>query len=430
MAAESTGPVRRTGRVRRAKPGSSEAELQPADATPPAGAFVALTGLAMAAGTAGSPDRLRTGLHALGPRPKLMVGRADDQAEVEADAMADAVLHRLLQPPTTDLEHAGESESVIGPLRRAAVSALAPMARRVTGIGAEGGEVDSQTEQSLRAASSTGAPLAPAVRREYEDAFGADLSAVRVHSGPASAQLNSALGAQAFTLGSDIYFGNRVPSTAAAADRHLMAHELAHTLQDGGGVHRAMVRRLAVQITPTWQQAEDEEMIEQAVLPSAEAQPHTDTQPHIEALLDEGANSSGETMMLEPMVTEGRPTKAWELVIESVAIVGRPTTLFTGSMGDHMTAFVISRKGVENAVFGQPFPVAVKELDDLVADLKKLPGWDLVDSLKPAEDEEVLETTTEGATTEVATTQGEDISSALASSALVLIEAPDLDVEE
>jgi hypothetical protein len=74
-----------------------------------------------------------------------------------------------------------------------------------------------------------------------EAAFGADLGAVRLHTGPESAALNRSLGAQAFTYGSDIYFGEG-QTTGGGADRtRLLAHELAHVVQQGGG----RVRRFA-----------------------------------------------------------------------------------------------------------------------------------------------------------------------------------------
>ncbi len=379
MSARGRNPVRKARRDTPA-PDSTEPERQPADAGQPASGFVALPGLAVAA-AGGQPQNIRTGLQALAVRPKLKVGRADDQAEVEADAMADAVVHQLLQAGSR--EPGRQPEGEFRGLRRAPASAPAPADGPV--LGAAGGEVGSDTEQALKAASSSGTPLAPALRREYEDAFGADLGAVRVHSGPASARLNTALGARAFTLGSDIYFGGRVPDAAGAADRHLMAHELAHTLQDGGTAHRAVLRRLAIQITPSWVEADAEMTLETT---SAEAHPHTgmsDEPTHESDMLVETVGTVEGAGLPAAVTAEARHG---ELFIEEVAIVGRPTTLYSGSMGDHMTAFVISRKGVENAIVGQSFTDAVRELDALADELKKLPGWGLADALKPVEGED------------------------------------------
>ncbi len=394
MTARAHDPARRARSTgsRASRPVEPDGTAKP-DTAVPAGSHVALTGLAVAADR---PDQLRTGLQALQVRPKLLVGRADDPAEAEADTLADAVVHRMLQPGPAGPD---QPAAVLGALRRTpAGPAPATGNRPAAGMGLAGGEVDAGTEQALRAAGTSGTALAPALRREYEDAFGADFSAVRVHSGPASAGLNAALGARAFTLGSDIYFGDRVPDSASAADRHLLAHELAHTLQDGGTAHRAVLRRLAVQITPSHyvhgEAASNEAGIEVEVdeeMPELGAvlDPHPPV--HAGPVLAPGPEPVEEDLLGEDLPGGAVAEPAYELFVETVAIVGRPAPLFGSSMGDHMTAFVISRKGVENAIAGQPFSVAVDELKAMAAELAKLPGWGLVDALKPVEAVEAVE---------------------------------------
>lgn len=77
----------------------------------------------------------------------------------------------------------------------------------------------------------TGAPLPAAARQRMEPQLGADLSAVRVHTGSESAAAATSLGARAFTDGSDVHFaaGEFAPGTKEG-DR-LLAHELTHTVQ-------------------------------------------------------------------------------------------------------------------------------------------------------------------------------------------------------
>jgi hypothetical protein len=73
-----------------------------------------------------------------------------------------------------------------------------------------------------------GKPLAPAMRRKLEHTFRADLGRVRVQrNAPAAA----GLGARAFAFGSDVVLGRQ----ARDDDVGLMAHEVAHTLQQGSG---------------------------------------------------------------------------------------------------------------------------------------------------------------------------------------------------
>lgn len=62
-------------------------------------------------------------------------------------------------------------------------------------------------------------------------ALGADFSRVRVHQGPSSAALASELSARAFTVGRDIFFGAGEFRPAVASGRRLIAHELAHVVQ-------------------------------------------------------------------------------------------------------------------------------------------------------------------------------------------------------
>lgn len=62
-------------------------------------------------------------------------------------------------------------------------------------------------------------------------AFGADFSDVRVHADTESTALNDELGATAFTLGSNVFFRDGVPDTSTTEGAELVAHELAHTIQ-------------------------------------------------------------------------------------------------------------------------------------------------------------------------------------------------------
>jgi len=65
--------------------------------------------------------------------------------------------------------------------------------------------------------------------------FGQDFSAVRVHAGPDAAVSAEALAAKAFTIGSDILFGSGEFAPETASGRALLAHELAHVVQQQRG---------------------------------------------------------------------------------------------------------------------------------------------------------------------------------------------------
>ncbi len=90
-----------------------------------------------------------------------------------------------------------------------------------------------------------GQPLEPATRRSMEGPFGADLSDVRVHTGGAADATARGLSARAFTSGSDIGFRGGEYAPHGMRGRGLLAHELAHVLQQrnassgGGGANSA-----------------------------------------------------------------------------------------------------------------------------------------------------------------------------------------------
>jgi hypothetical protein len=82
-----------------------------------------------------------------------------------------------------------------------------------------------------RALGAQGAPLPPALRRQYEGFFAADLSAVRVHTGEPAQTAARALRANAFTVGDDVYFGRGRFAPESPAGQKLLAHEISHALQ-------------------------------------------------------------------------------------------------------------------------------------------------------------------------------------------------------
>ncbi|MBW3614694.1 MAG: DUF4157 domain-containing protein [Actinobacteria bacterium] len=75
-----------------------------------------------------------------------------------------------------------------------------------------------------------GEPLAAEVRRPYELSFGYNLSHVRLHSGAPAQRVLSHANAAALSVGDHIFFGS-TPCLQREADRRLLGHELAHTVQ-------------------------------------------------------------------------------------------------------------------------------------------------------------------------------------------------------
>ncbi len=77
--------------------------------------------------------------------------------------------------------------------------------------------------------SGAGQPLDGAVRAEMEARLGADFSDVRLHTGPAAQRSAAEIGARAYTSGNHVVIG------AGGGDRHTLAHELTHVIQQRQG---------------------------------------------------------------------------------------------------------------------------------------------------------------------------------------------------
>ena len=154
---------------------------------------------------------------------KLSVGRVDDPAELEADEMAQKF---------SQWNGAGGSVEV-----SEGSSGGDAMRSADTGTLETGGfEVGADVQSEISSRSGRGVPLADDQRSKFEQFFGKDLSAVRVHADSDASELSGSLGAEAFTVGNDVYFGSgRYQS--GASDK-LLAHELTHVVQQNSTINR------------------------------------------------------------------------------------------------------------------------------------------------------------------------------------------------
>ncbi|MCG8417848.1 MAG: DUF4157 domain-containing protein [Proteobacteria bacterium] len=84
-------------------------------------------------------------------------------------------------------------------------------------------------------AASSGEPLSKEHRERFEQALGHDFSSVRIHTDSGSEQAAEDLGAHAFTVGADIFFGPGEFAPGTATGDRLLAHELTHVVQHERG---------------------------------------------------------------------------------------------------------------------------------------------------------------------------------------------------
>ncbi|MCD2257709.1 eCIS core domain-containing protein [Psychroserpens luteolus] len=226
---------------------------------------------------------------------KLTIGQPNDKYEVEADAMADKVVQRLSQPENNSISSTSSgtvqrqcSECEEEQLQKKEE----PLAKEINSVqlkpifesNAEHPEANVQTkpinnvviqakcssceqeehlqkkeeeelsdnelslqrkgmetpsnntpnlESRLNSSKGGGNSLPSDLQTSMGSEFGADFSTVRIHTGTEAVQMSQDIGAQAFTHGSDIYFNEGKYDTNSNSGKHLLAHELTHTIQQG-----------------------------------------------------------------------------------------------------------------------------------------------------------------------------------------------------
>ena len=203
-------------------------------------------------------------------RPKLAIGSVDDPLEHEADRVAEQVMRMpepdlsiRASPPQTSCKYAAcdedpqalqtnaakPSQAVIGETPSIVHRAL----RSDSCVGATT-RIQHHSEQATagmeaapasveRVLASPGRPLEPKLREDMERRFVHDFSRVRVHSGTEAEQSAQDVNARAYTVGQSIVFGAGKFAPGTRAAQGLLAHELAHVVQQQSGAEANVVRR-------------------------------------------------------------------------------------------------------------------------------------------------------------------------------------------
>lgn len=169
---------------------------------------------------------------------KLKVGESHSPDEKEADRVADTVTRSTQPVPAIS-----RLPSVNPPLRRACAACgkladaeaegLVQLRCDACSAAAERGDVADSLGARIEARRGAGEPLPAATRASFEARFQRDFGGVRVHKDGEAAQLSHSLGARAFTVGHDVYFGRGAFAPGTSAGDWLLAHELTHTVQQG-----------------------------------------------------------------------------------------------------------------------------------------------------------------------------------------------------
>ena len=158
---------------------------------------------------------------------RMEVGRVDDPAEVEADAMA---LDFLRWQQSSGQQSAPAHEHISS----GQTSRSSSTGTMETGGFSVGGDVESEISRET----GRGSGLDGSTRGQFEGFFGVDLGGVRLHADSKAAELSRSLGAEAFTVGSDVFFGEGRFAPGSSSGMGLLAHELTHVVQQGGSSMR------------------------------------------------------------------------------------------------------------------------------------------------------------------------------------------------
>jgi hypothetical protein len=199
---------------------------------------------------------------------KLQLGSSNDAQEHEADRFAAQVMSPVAGGRQQLVQRQCSSCAQEDEVQRKPADGPVPeeeekddeVQRKAHAEGAGGGTVADATASAINSQRGGGAPLPSGERSFFESRVGAPLDHVRVHADAPAAQLAGDLGARAFTVGRDVFFGAGQYQPGGFSSRWLMAHELAHVGQQGQGV----VRRWTIGAAPAptdWEVVSDPEQL-------------------------------------------------------------------------------------------------------------------------------------------------------------------------
>ncbi|MEL6854291.1 MAG: DUF4157 domain-containing protein, partial [Cyanobacteria bacterium J06607_13] len=191
-------------------------------------------------------------------QPKLKIGAPNDKYEQEADRVADQVMDMPEPTVQRQLDMPEKDDETLK--RKEIAPQISPLIQRQAGSDDEEEDL-LQTKRSTNSSPSLsshlgtaiqalqhsgGQPLPTSVRTFMEPRFGRDFSGVRVHNTPQAAELSNQLNAKAFTVGNNIVLGKGTTSGQTTAEKHLIAHELTHVVQQSSTHATQLIQRAPV----------------------------------------------------------------------------------------------------------------------------------------------------------------------------------------
>jgi len=166
---------------------------------------------------------------------KLMIGQPGDVYEQEADRVADAVM-RMPEPGVQrqaeeEEEYLIHTEQITPLVQRQVEEEEEEKILQTKDVSGQTSELTSDFESRIQTLRGGGQPLPESARDFFEPRFGYDFSGVWVHTNAHSAKLARSMNARAFTVGRDVVLEPREYASDSNAGKRLLAHELAHVVQ-------------------------------------------------------------------------------------------------------------------------------------------------------------------------------------------------------
>ncbi|OEJ34449.1 eCIS core domain-containing protein [Streptomyces subrutilus] len=166
------------------------------------------------------------------PRP----ARKTDEQLAQSSRQAATAQHAASPVGLMALQAGAGNAAVVQMLRRAGHAQDREQHRHTDGCGHEQAGQTQRTEQPAVQRSAVhqvlrapGRPMDAATRTDMESRLGADFSDVRIHDGSAAKASAAEVGARAYTSGSHVVIGD------GGNDKHTLAHELTHVIQQRQG---------------------------------------------------------------------------------------------------------------------------------------------------------------------------------------------------
>jgi hypothetical protein len=159
---------------------------------------------------------------------KLNIGEPGDKYEQEAEATADKIMRMpdqaFLQRKCTECEEENKRKVQRKPLNEH----NAPFIQTQSNSASAASE---SLSRKIKSSEGTGHAMDNTIQSFMNNRFGINLSDVKIHTDEEAAQLSRSLNAKAFTAGKDIYFNEGQYQPGTEEGKHLLAHELVHTVQ-------------------------------------------------------------------------------------------------------------------------------------------------------------------------------------------------------